>query len=258
VFDAFSDGGSQDRRKRLLASMAGAGVFYVVLGAGAVSLVARFATDPPASEPELEVKFAQRKAAPPTAPPPPPPPSAVVAPPPPLPPPISQPRQPDKPPRPPPKRVAAPRTVPDLAPAETDPSHETGPPPSDNPGQGDPFGQRNGRDGPPPDAPPSAPSTAPAGPIILPPGATAPEPVDPKARPPYPPGAREARFTGEVVVKVIVRADGTVEVVKVMKSDPNFDATVLEFLKTYRFKPAIYNGNPVAVYRNLRFPFTLD
>ena len=103
---------------------------------------------------------------------------------------------------------------------------------------------------------PAAPASE--APVVLPPGATPAEPVDANAKPEYPRAAIEARFTGEVVVKVIVHVDGHVEVVKVVKSDPNFDATVLAFLKTYRMRPAVYNGKPIAVFRNLRFPFKLD
>ena len=64
---------------------------------------------------------------------------------------------------------------------------------------------------------PSAAATeGPPPPVILPAGASLPEPVDPNAKPAYPDMARTAGFEGEVIVKVIVHADGHVELVKVI------------------------------------------
>jgi outer membrane biosynthesis protein TonB len=67
--------------------------------------------------------------------------------------------------------------------------------------------------------------------------------------------ALAAGFEGEVAVKVVVKVDGSVEVVKFIKRDPNFDGAVTDFLKTLRCRAAVYNGNTIAVFKNLRFPF---
>ncbi|MCK6570875.1 energy transducer TonB [Myxococcota bacterium] len=263
MFEQFTDEPLRGTRKRLWASMAGAGAVYAVLGVGAAALFAGYAAPALVEEPSVDVKFVA--SAPPPPPPPPTLPPPVDAPPPPPPPPKARPARPDEVLTP-PKPIEVPNEIPAEAPREADPSQETGPPPAapgETAGEGDPFGQRGGKTGGTPLGQPGGAGSAPAAPapekpVILPPGATAPEPVDPKARPAYPPAALEARFEGEVVVKVIVHVDGHVEVMKVIKSDPNFDAAVLAFLKTYAMKPAMYNGKPIAVYRNLRFPFTLD
>ena len=258
MFDHFSGETLQGTRSRLIASLASAGAVYTVLGFGAAAFLAHYATPPVEEEKQVEVKFVAS-----APPPPPPPPSAVVetAPPPP-PPPKSRPPRPNET-LPPPKPIEAPTEIPDQAPQEADPSQETGPPPAaEGSGEGDPFGQRGGKaegtSGGRPGGIGSAPAIASEAPVILPAGATPPEPLDLSAKPEYPRAAIEARFTGEVVVKVIVRTDGGLDVVKIIKSDPNFDTAVLTFLKTYRMKPAMYNGKPVAVYRLLKFPFKLD
>jgi protein TonB len=262
VFDHFSGETLQGTRQRLIASLAGAGAVYAVLGVGAMALFAHYAVPAVEEEKAVDVKFVA--SAPPPPPPPPPTASPEPAQAPPPPPPKSRPPRPNEVLPPPPKPISAPKDIPAEAPTEADPSQETGPPPSpEGAGEGDPFGQRGGTKDGQAGGKPGGTGTGPAtpasdAPVVLPPGATPAEPVDSNAKPEYPRAAIEARFTGEVVVKVIVHTDGHVEVVKIVKSDPNFDATVLAFLKTYRMKPAVYNGKPIAVFRNLRFPFRLD
>lgn len=74
----------------------------------------------------------------------------------------------------------------------------------------------------------------------------------------YPTAAREAKIEGEVIVKVIIQVDGTVTFVKFHKSDPNFDEAVRTLLQRQRYHPAVLDGKPIAVYQNLRFPFSLE
>jgi protein TonB len=184
----------------------------------------------------------------------------VAAPPPPPPPAPAAPR----PPTPrvtPPKPFEAPKSVPSEPLKEADPSQETGAPSS---GPGDPAGLPGGKEGGKPGGDPTstsdgpgAPSTAPAGPVVLPAGAKAPQRLDPDDKPEYPAGARSARIEGEVIVKVVVKVDGSVELVKFVKSAPPFDDAVRAFLPKMRYRPAIYDGRPIAVYQNIRFPFTL-
>jgi TonB family protein len=91
--------------------------------------------------------------------------------------------------------------------------------------------------------------------VVLPPGATEPDCTSGVGQPVYPPMALAAGFEGEVSVKVVVKVDGSVEVVKFIKRDPNFDGAVTDFLKTLRCRAAVYNGSNIAVFKNLRFPF---
>ena len=65
---------------------------------------------------------------------------------------------------------------------------------------------------------------------------------------------KEMRAAGDAVKS---STDGRVELVKFIKSDPHFDSAVLAYLKKLRYKPAIYNGQAIAVYKNIKIPFTL-
>lgn len=262
MFDQFSAERPTGTRRRLFASYLGAAVFYA---AGFSLLAVLFAGVEAVALPEPEVELKFFKAPPPPPPPPPPPvalPAEAKAAPPPAPPPRSRPPTPQDASLPPPRPIEAPQTPPSVAPADADPSLETGPPPGEPGGGADPFGQRGGRpDGKPGGRPGGEPggtgdAVGPSA-IILPAGAQRPEPVEPSIKPEYPEIARAAKFEGEVMVKVIVHLDGHLEVVRVLKSDPNFDAVVIEFLKTVRYRPAMYDGKPIAVFQNLRFPFRL-
>jgi protein TonB len=60
-----------------------------------------------------------------------------------------------------------------------------------------------------------------------------------------------------VVVKFVVTESGEVSDVTVVRGHPMFDAAVVSAVRTWRFKPAIYEGRPIRVYRVARFPFKL-
>jgi protein TonB len=76
--------------------------------------------------------------------------------------------------------------------------------------------------------------------------------------PEYSEEARKARFQGTVVLTTIVREDGSVQVIKVVRGigfglDQNAIAAVLQ----WRFKPARRDGKPVASYLNVEVSFNL-
>jgi serine/threonine-protein kinase len=74
----------------------------------------------------------------------------------------------------------------------------------------------------------------------------------------YPRAALASRMEGTVIVKVTVHIDGHVELVRFLKSDPNFNDAVLGILKRLRYAPVVFEGRRIAVYQNLKFPFTLN
>lgn len=74
----------------------------------------------------------------------------------------------------------------------------------------------------------------------------------------YPRAALASRTEGTVVVKVIVHIDGHVELVRFLQSDPNFNDAVVGILKRLRYAPVVFEGRRIAVYQNLKFPFTLN
>lgn len=72
-----------------------------------------------------------------------------------------------------------------------------------------------------------------------------PEPIYKPPYPPYPPVAREKMVAGEVILQVLVRLDGSTEVVRVIKSLPYCVDAAKENAKLWRWKPALKNGKPV-------------
>lgn len=266
MFGAFSERVDSRTKRRMAASLAVSLVLYGGLGTAMV-VAANAVTPPKPAEKAVDVTFYKAVPEPPPAPEPPPPP--VVA----EPPPVAPPPPPDAPPPPPPAKRGpkAPKTpdkMPDKPADEANPTDGPKPPITtelpDQWGSGDPNGADEGSihghkdgHGPLPDKPPEPP--APPPPVVLPAGASAPEPLTALVtEDDYPRAARAARIEGTVIVKVAVLANGSVELVKFIKRDANFDDAVLAILKRLRFKPALYNGHAIAVYQNLKFPFTMD
>jgi protein TonB len=67
--------------------------------------------------------------------------------------------------------------------------------------------------------------------------------------------ALEARVEGTMLVKCVVTAQGDVQNCQVIKPLPHMERAVLDALSTWRMKPAVYQGKPVAV--SYIFPFRL-
>jgi TonB family protein len=78
-------------------------------------------------------------------------------------------------------------------------------------------------------------------------GVSAPEVLH-SIQPEFTEAAREARFQGDVAIQLIVDAQGNPQNVHVTRHlGMGLDEKALEAVKQYRFKPAIYQGHPVAV-----------
>ena len=75
--------------------------------------------------------------------------------------------------------------------------------------------------------------------------------------PPYPQEARAAGKTGMVILKVVIRADGSVADVQVMRGEEPFVQRALQAVKTWKYEPARYKGQPITVYRIIQIPFKL-
>jgi protein TonB len=76
--------------------------------------------------------------------------------------------------------------------------------------------------------------------------------------PDYPPKAKEHSVRGEVILEVMVRKDGSVDVLRVLKSLPHgcVDAAIEAGYK-WRFKPALKGGEPVAAVGIITLKFRL-
>jgi len=92
----------------------------------------------------------------------------------------------------------------------------------------------------------------------------APDEVDAVARlvtpiaPPYPPSMRARRREGDVVAKVLVRADGSVAGAELIEaSDAAFTDAARAQIREARFAPALRGGAPVASWVIVRVRFRL-
>lgn len=92
----------------------------------------------------------------------------------------------------------------------------------------------------------------------VPPGGTQPQEVD-RVIPNYPPAARRARVAGAVVVRGIVRRDGTIDNVEVIKDLPyGLGNEARRAVSRWRFRPATFNGEPIDVYYTVTVNFKLQ
>lgn len=90
-------------------------------------------------------------------------------------------------------------------------------------------------------------------------GLTPPKPVK-EVKPQYTPEAMKAKIQGEVTLECVVKADGTVDDVRVVKSLDaihGLDEEAVKVAKQWRFKPGLKKGKPVPVAVTLEFAFTL-
>jgi len=85
-----------------------------------------------------------------------------------------------------------------------------------------------------------------------------PETILPQFQPDYPSEALSKKQEGEVWLKLWVGETGTVVEANVMKSDAEvFNKPAIEAGMRWKFKPAVVNGKPVAVWVTVPFKFKL-
>jgi TonB family protein len=76
--------------------------------------------------------------------------------------------------------------------------------------------------------------------------------VDPK----YPPALVEAKVEGEVVLYAIIRRDGSVDSIAVLRGlDPDLDQNAMQALARWKFRPAERHGAPVELEAVVHIPF---
>ena len=73
----------------------------------------------------------------------------------------------------------------------------------------------------------------------------------------YPEAAAKDGIKGYVIVNLLIAKDGSVELAKVIESQPEgvFDNTVLEGVRSWRFTPARYKGKSVKVWAKQKVSF---
>lgn len=79
------------------------------------------------------------------------------------------------------------------------------------------------------------------------------------SRPPmeYPAKAAKEGIKGYVVVNILIGKDGSVELAKLLESQPPgvFDDVALSGIRTWRFSPAKYKGKPVKMWAKQKISF---
>jgi protein TonB len=92
----------------------------------------------------------------------------------------------------------------------------------------------------------------------VPAGGTQPEEVD-RVVPRYPTMARRAGVEGSVVVRGIVRRDGTIDDVEIIKDLPyGLGQSARDAVSKWRFRPATVRGEPIDVYYTVTVNFRLQ
>jgi len=101
-------------------------------------------------------------------------------------------------------------------------------------------------------------ATSPSVYAAVPPGGTQPEEID-RVVPRYPLAARAANVGGRVVIRGIVRRDGTIDNVEVIKDLPyGLGDAAREAVEQWKFRPATYRGEPIDVYYTVTVNFRLQ
>jgi len=79
-----------------------------------------------------------------------------------------------------------------------------------------------------------------------------------KVDPAYPPDVLRDKIEGTVTLYAVIRADGTVDDIKVLDSlDSRLDATAVHALARWHFRPGTKNGEPVALEAVVEVPFRM-
>jgi protein TonB len=79
-----------------------------------------------------------------------------------------------------------------------------------------------------------------------------------KVEPDYPVGIRKQGVEGVVILEAIITTDGNVENPTILKHlDPTLDDSALHAIKRWKYEPAKYDGDPVAVYLAVTTTFSL-
>lgn len=79
-----------------------------------------------------------------------------------------------------------------------------------------------------------------------------------KVDPRYPPDLIEQNVEGDVVLYAVIRKDGSVDSIQVVRSvDPQLDANAKYALSQWKFRPAMKNGVPVELEAIVHVPFKL-
>jgi protein TonB len=79
-----------------------------------------------------------------------------------------------------------------------------------------------------------------------------------RARPIYPPLARQARVQGTVELRAIISKAGTIENLVVVRGHPLLSAAAIEAVRQWRYRPYLLNNEPIEVETEITVNFVLS
>jgi len=242
MFGGFEAAKDDQARKRWFASSGVSLAIYALVGAGVVYL-AGSTVEKATAEPPIDVSFrssVEPEPAPP-APPPPPPPSAT--------------KKPAK--RPGKVAPARPTIIPEARPEEGDPTGAGPGEAFDEFGDGEVGGLGDEPPPPPPPPPPPRIEAVPDPIDEVDSSVTPARAVSGNAAPEYPKSARGQGLGGEVILHITISERGEVVDVQVLSGDEPFASAAVAAVKTWRYRPATVDGDPVPVRRKVKIPFRI-
>jgi protein TonB len=68
-----------------------------------------------------------------------------------------------------------------------------------------------------------------------------------QVKPVYPKDAKKQHITGTVLLHAIIGKDGTIENLEYVSGPPELTPSAMEAVKKWRYKPMLFNGDPVRV-----------
>ena len=78
-----------------------------------------------------------------------------------------------------------------------------------------------------------------------------------KIAPGYPMQARNERLSGKVVLSATIAADGSVGNITVVSGSPILAEAAKQAVRQWRYHPAMLNGSPIVIQKQIMFLFTL-
>jgi protein TonB len=86
---------------------------------------------------------------------------------------------------------------------------------------------------------------------------TPPRPTKP-TKPKYPRAAFDKKVQGTVLVEIVIGTDGRVVKPRILESVPGLDEAALDCVRSWRFKPALKDGKPVATVARVPIAFKIS
>jgi protein TonB len=78
-----------------------------------------------------------------------------------------------------------------------------------------------------------------------------------RVNPNYPPLARQARISGQVVLRAVISKDGSIENLTLVSGHPMLAPAAIDAVKQWKYRPYLLNGEPVEVDTEVLVNFTL-